>query len=170
MKKIIILFVVFTIFITTSYAQVPTFQQYKLTLSPDAYPLLGAYPLGSEMNGQLLQLKPYQGNSIPLPAINDESTPGSLWIDAGDPNMIFHFNFPRNIDPGMLLTPKFWNCDPEIMLNSEKRIPTFRSFDPSELLNPRGVNSFVTPFLSPLTDPLLKEKELQSLDHLHFPE
>jgi len=161
MKKLFVLLLIFCFGIPILHAQssmIPeaTFRGDRIftpvnpTLNPDPYPLIGPYPFGKMNGSQLLQLKEYQGSGFPVPAINDEI----------DPGMIFQFNFPNNIDPGILLKPKYWNCDPGIVFNPNK-IPSFHAFDPLELLIPDGANSFVLPFQSPFSDPLQKYQELQ---------
>lgn len=99
-----------------------------------------------------LNLRPYEHNGFPLPAINTDMDPGIIlffnnrYLGNKDPQILFHFDDEEN-------SPK-------------SHMPTFGTFDPNSMWQYRCQ----TPFFLPGVDPLLKKLELQSNEKLNIPD
>src|SRR5437773_10555803 len=116
MKKIVVL-LAFLLLAATSFAQnnliTPFYDGTKqLDRGADPYPLIegnaNIYQDQSLQLHHLLKRPSYSHPGFPLPALNWDIDPGILITPK-------YFN----VDPGILLTPKYWNCDPGMVVGPQ---------------------------------------------------
>jgi hypothetical protein len=166
MKKIVVL-LAFLLLTATSFAQnnliTPFYEGTKLLEKvPDPYPLIEGTTNTIQGNTftphRLLKRPTYSHPGYPLPALNWDIDPGILIT-------------PRyfNIDPRILLTPKFGNCDPGMVVGPFFRETSQETVMPNDkdFLLP---NSLITPFFAPGADLFHKYEEFRSLEKLDIPE